>query len=72
MTTTRKRWGDLSPAQQRALLTMGVITSVWQLAMLWDLWQRPASQVRGSKRRWVLASFVRPLGQIAYYGWGRR
>jgi hypothetical protein len=67
-----RHWSDLSTGQQRAIIVVGVVTTAWQLAMLWDLSQRPAAQVRGSKRAWVLASFVRPVGQIAYYGWGRR
>jgi hypothetical protein len=69
---SRRRWEDLSREQQRAIIAVGVLTSIWQLVMLWDLSRRPAEQVRGSKRGWVLASFVRPVGQIAYYAWGRR
>jgi hypothetical protein len=67
-----RRWEDLSAAEQRAIIAVGLITTLWQLAMLWDLSRRPAEDVRGSKRAWVLASFVRPVGQIAYYAWGRR
>jgi hypothetical protein len=67
-----RRWEDLSPAQQRAIVAVGVITTIWQAAMLWDLSRRPVEQVHGPKRAWVLASFVRPIGQIAYYVWGRR
>lgn len=67
-----RRWSDLSTGRQRAIIIVGVITTIWQLAMLWDLSHRPAEQVRGSKRAWVLASFVRPFGQIGYYVWGRR
>jgi hypothetical protein len=70
--TTPRRWDDLSPDQRRAIIAVGVITTIWQVAMLWDLSRRPADQLRGSKRAWVLASFVRPVGQIAYYAWGRR
>jgi hypothetical protein len=66
------RWEDLPPSQQRAIIAVGAVTSVWQVVMLVDLWKRPAEQIRGSKRWWVLASFARPVGQIAYYGWGRR
>lgn len=66
-----RRFEDLSTTQQRTLIGAIVVTSVWQLAMLWDLWRRPAELIRGSKRRWVIASFLRPFGQIAYYGWGR-
>ncbi|HSK24158.1 MAG TPA: hypothetical protein VK906_13315 [Egicoccus sp.] len=74
METSRspRRWNDLSTAQQRAIMVVGAITTAWQLAMLWDLSRRSADQLRGSKRAWVLASFARPVGQIAYYAWGRR
>jgi hypothetical protein len=65
-----RRWNDLSTGQQRAIIAVGAVTTIWQLAMLWDLSHRPAERVRGSKRAWVLASFVRPFGQIAYYAWG--
>ena len=67
-----RRWQDLSAGQQRAVVAVGAVTTLWQLVMLWDLSRRPADQLRGSKRAWVLASFVRPFGQIAYYVWGRR
>jgi hypothetical protein len=65
-------WEDLTPEQRRAIVAVGVVTTIWQAVMLIDLARRPAEQVRGSKRAWVLASFVRPVGQIAYYAWGRR
>lgn len=51
---------------------VGAITSLRQFAMLWDRWRRPAEELRGSERAWVLAPFVRPVGQIAYDAWGRR
>ena len=74
METSRsvRGWEDLSPTQQRAVIAVGAVTTIWQVAMLWDLSRRPAEQIRGSKRAWVLASFIRPFGQIAYYAWGRR
>ena len=40
--------------------------------MLWDLKRRPDDHVRGSKKGWAAASFVRPFGQIAYMLWGRQ
>jgi hypothetical protein len=67
-----RRWQDLTRTQQRAVIAIGAVTTIWQVAMLQDLSRRPAEQLRGSKRAWVLASFLRPFGQIAYYGWGRR
>jgi type II secretory pathway component PulM len=72
MGKSMKRWEDLPPEQRKAIVAVGVVTSLLQLVMLWDLWRRPAEQIRGSKRAWVIASFVRPFGQIAYVLWGRR
>ena len=68
----RRRWQDRTSGQQRTIVAVGVASGFWQLAMLWDLSRRPVEQLHGSKRAWVLASFVRPVGQIAYYAWGRR
>jgi hypothetical protein len=66
-----KRWQDLSPGQRQAIVAVGAVTSILQIIMLWDLRRRPAEEIRGSKKAWVAASFVRPLGQIAYLIWGR-
>jgi hypothetical protein len=66
-----KRWQDLNPGQRQAIVVVGAVTSILQIIMLWDLRRRPAEEIRGSKKAWVAASFVRPLGQIAYLIWGR-
>ncbi len=66
------KWEELTPAQRKGVIAFGAVTAALQALMLWDLWRRPAEQVRGSKRAWVAASFVRPFGQIAYVIWGRQ
>ena len=70
--STRTRWSELTGLQRGAIMAAGFATTWWQLAMLRDLWGRPAERIRGAKTWWVLASFVRPFGQVAYYCWGRR
>lgn len=72
MGTWTTSWDDLTPPQRKAVIVIGAVTSLLQVLMLWDLWRRPADEIRGSKRAWVVASFVRPFGQIAYVIWGRR
>ncbi|QBI18715.1 hypothetical protein ER308_03540 [Egibacter rhizosphaerae] len=72
MSKQTQRWSDLEPRQRKMIVAVSLISNVLQAIMLWDLWRRPASQIRGSKRSWVAASFVRPLGQIAYVVWGLR
>ena len=72
MTDARERWNQLTSGQRRAVFAVGLATTWWQVSMLWDLWRRPEDEIRGPKPAWVLGSFVRPVGQIAYYWWGRR
>ena len=70
-----KKWNDLSPRTRRLVVVTGVIEGALKLAALLDLARRPASQVRGSKARWVAAvTFVNSLGAvpIAYFVYGRR
>jgi hypothetical protein len=70
--TNQKKWSDLSPAQQRAVIAMGVVETAMTVWALVDLARRPAEQVRGRKGLWALGSFVQPVGPVAYLVWGRR
>lgn len=72
MKAPKRRWQELRPGQRRAIAAVGAVTTLLQIVMLWDLWRLPAEELRGSKRAWAAASFVRPFGQIAYLLWGRR
>lgn len=68
----QKKWSDLTIGQQRAFYVAGAVETVLTAAALWDLARRPADQVRGPKVAWALASFVQPVGSIAYFVKGRR
>ncbi|QGG42229.1 PLD nuclease N-terminal domain-containing protein [Aeromicrobium yanjiei] len=68
----QKKWSDLSPGQQRAIYVAGAVETVLTAAALWDLARRPADEVRGPKIAWALASFVQPVGPLAYFAKGRR
>lgn len=72
MPRSKRRWSDLSPAQRRGVVALGVAQVSLQLAALLDLRRRPADRVRGPKRLWAAASFVNWLGPLAYFAWGRR
>ncbi len=67
-----KKWSDLTTAQQRAVYVAGTVETFLTAAALWDLAHRPADTVRGPKAMWVLASFVQPVGPLAYFAQGRR
>lgn len=68
----KKRWSDYSPAARKAIVIGGVIEVLLTAFVLRDLSKRPANQVRGPKPAWCLASFVQPIGPIAYLLVGRR
>lgn len=68
----RKSWGELSPAQQTAVVVGGTVEVALTLWALQDLVRRPAVEVRGPKPVWFGVLFVQPVGPLAYLGWGRR
>jgi hypothetical protein len=72
MSTTKKRWSDLTPNQRRAVYVAGAIETVATAAALRDLARRPAEDVRGPKLLWRLGAFVQPVGPLAYFVVGRR
>ena len=68
----KKRWADLTPAQQKAVILGGAVELVLTAAALRDLAGRPASEVRGAKWVWVLSFVVQPFGPLVYFARGRR
>lgn len=69
---TKRKWSELSPGQQRAIVVAGAIETALTIYSLFDLRRRDASEVRGPKRGWVPLLFVQPFGPLAYLVWGRR
>lgn len=67
-----KKWRELSSTQKLGIIVLGVIQFTLLGAALWDLRQRPADEVKGSKRMWTAAAFVNFFGPIAYFLFGRK
>ena len=70
-----KRWSELDPRVRQALKLIGAVEAGLKIAALIDLAQRPAPQVRGSKRVWAVAiALVNSAGAVplAYFLRGRR
>ncbi|GAB2861877.1 PLDc N-terminal domain-containing protein [Lentzea nigeriaca] len=68
----RRRWSELTEAQRRTLVTMGVVQVLLAAAAWTDLALRPREFVRGRKGWWALAILVNFAGPLAYFRWGRR
>lgn len=69
---TNRRWNELTPTQQNALLVLGSVEVALTATAFADLARRPQSQVRGRELWWALGIFVQPVGPIAYLTTGVR
>jgi len=68
----KKKWSDLTSAQQTAILVAGCV-QVSLAATAWaDLARRPAREVAGSKAKWAAIIAINFVGPLAYFARGRR
>ena len=67
-----RTWSELSSRQKLALALLAS-TQLLLAACAWrDLAQRPAEDIRGSKRTWAAIIAINFIGPIAYFMRGRR
>ena len=69
------RWSDLSESSRRLIIGAAVGEAVLKTAVLIDIRRRPASQIRGSKRMWIIAAVLvnsAEVGPLSYFAFGRR
>jgi hypothetical protein len=70
-----RRWGDLSERSRKVVIAAAIGEAVLKTAVLVDLRRRPASQIRGSKRMWIVAAVLvnsAGVGPLSYFAFGRR
>ena len=72
MERTHRRWRDLSPTEQAAIVAVGAAQMALAAGAWWDLSRRPADSVRGPKGAWALAIAVNFVGPLAYRRFGRK
>jgi hypothetical protein len=69
------RWSDLSESSRRLIIGAAIGEAVLKTAVLIDIRRRPASQIRGSKRIWIIAAVLvnsAGVGPLSYFAFGRR
>ena len=69
------RWSDLSESSRRLIIAAAIGEAVLKTAVLIDIRRRPASQIRGSKRMWIVAAVLvnsAGVGPLSYFAFGRR
>ena len=69
---TKKRWSDLTPAQQTGVLVMASVQMALAATAWVDLARRPAALVRGPRLAWAADIAVNFVGPISYFAFGRR
>ena len=70
-----RRWSDLSDRSRRLIIAAAITEAVLKTGVLIDLKRRPASQIRGSKRMWIVAAVLvnsAGVGPLSYFAFGRR
>jgi hypothetical protein len=70
--TQRKKWSELSSAQQTAILTAVSVEMSLTATAAVDLIRRAPRDVHGRKLWWALALLVQPIGPVAYLWTHRR
>ena len=69
------RWSDLSDRNRKLIIAAAIAEAILKMAVLIDIRRRPVSQIRGSKRLWIIAAvFVNSagIGPLSYFALGRR
>jgi hypothetical protein len=70
-----RRWSDLSDRNRKLIIAAAATEAVLKTAVLIDIRRRPASEIRGSKRMWIVAAVVvnsAGIGPISYFVFGHR
>ena len=71
-TIKARKWSDLTPAQQRAVLTAASVQLSLAATAWVDLARRPESQVNGRKSLWAVGIGLNGLGPILSFSRGIR
>ena len=67
-----KKWEDLSPPQQGAVVLLGIVQVTLLIAALLDIRKRSPEQINGDKRIWTVVAFINYIGPISYFLFGRK
>jgi Phospholipase_D-nuclease N-terminal len=66
---------DLSDRSRRLIIAAAITEAILKTAVVIDIRRRPASQIRGSKRIWIVAAVLvnsAGVGPLSYFAFGRR
>jgi Phospholipase_D-nuclease N-terminal len=70
-----RQWSDLSDRSRKLIIAAAIGEAILKTAVIVDIRRRPASQIRGSKRMWIIAAVLvnsAGIGSLSYFVFGRR
>jgi hypothetical protein len=70
-----RRWSDLSDRSRGLVIAAAIAEAILKTAVVIDIRRRPAGQIRGSKRMWIVAAVLvnsAGVGPLSYFAFGRR
>jgi hypothetical protein len=68
-------WSDLGDRNRKLIVAGAIAEACLKTAVLIDIRRRAASQIRGSKRMWILTAVLvnsAGVGPLSYFAFGRR
>jgi hypothetical protein len=68
----RKSWANLSTGGKVGVVILATIQCALLVFTLWDIWHRPAEDIRGDRRMWTGLAFINWVGPLAYFTVGRK
>lgn len=68
----KKKWSDLTGAQQAGVGLLGIVQLGLLVAVQVDLTRRTDEQVNGPKAMWRAIALINLIGPLAYFAVGRR
>lgn len=70
MNARKKAWKDLSPTAKFGTISAAIVQLSLLVAAQTDITRRPASEIRGSKTMWRVATLVNFVGPGSYFTFG--
>lgn len=70
-----RQWSDLSVRSRKLIIVAAIAEAMLKIAVLIDIRRRPASEIHGSKRMWIVAAVLvnsAGVGPLSYFAFGRR
>ena len=64
-----------SDRNRKLIIAAAIAEAILKMAVLIDIRRRPASQIRGSKRLWIIAAILvnsAGIGPLSYFAFGQR